>query len=430
MHTAHTLRSHIRDFIQKRLQAKLDKLRDDQLEERAKCEDSFRPENWLAEAARRVSQLQLASHILKATHPDARGTNLRVVSMSMSKPGLLGTHSVAGDAPDDVVGNAAALDVFKFLCLQHEGRSLLDLALARDPALMEALSDEPERSAEWCDAFASIAQDNSPPASHTLAKQVYFPLPDGSYHLLAPLFPTSLVHVAQRLMREDRFGEAPKAAREARRKGETFSRGFREYPDLAIRKIGGTKPQNISQLNSERYGENWLLSSLPPNWQSSNVRPPWSADSVFDSWFGRQRRVKDLTRRLRTFLENTSRNNVGIRRHRAALVEEICDEAHQYAASLRQLPPGWSADPRCRLHEVERLWLDPLRVHTDEDFAERRYRPDWPSVASHRFGNWLNTVLVSKKMVLGEDEQHQWKRDLLKELNVFREMLEEDRDDS
>lgn len=31
---------------------------------------------WLADAARRVSQIQAVTHALKATHPDARGSSL------------------------------------------------------------------------------------------------------------------------------------------------------------------------------------------------------------------------------------------------------------------------------------------------------------------------------------------------------------------
>lgn len=422
------LRSVIHDFIRSRLQGKLDKLKAEDAGKRAELEAAHQPSAWLADAARRVSQIQLASHILKPIHPDARGTNLHVAPSVPSKPGLVGTHSLGPDRATDAVGNAAALDVYKFLTLEYDGRSLLELAIAKDPSFQRALSDDAEQAAEWCASFASVTRSRSGPASHTLAKQVYFPLPDGTYHLLAPLFPTSLVHAAQLTMREDRFGDAAKAAREARSRGADFPHGFREYPNLAIRKFGGTKPQNISQLNSERHGENWLLPSLPPNWESPKVRPPLGVESVFDTTFGRQRHVRSLTQQLRKFLERVDHNNAAIRRHRALLIEEICDEAHQYAARLRQLTPGWSTDERCRLHEVERLWLDPLRAQEDDEFHKTRLWGDWPTETAHRFGNWLNSVLFSEKLLVGEDEQTEWKRQLEKELKMFRDVLEEDRD--
>jgi CRISPR-associated protein Csy1 len=421
------LKTLIHEFIQSRLQAKLDKLKPDEEAKRSELEATYQPDAWIADAARRVGQIQLATHILKPVHPDARGTSLHSVPKPTTEIGLVGTHSLEGQIENDVVGNAAALDVFKFLNLPFEGRTLLDRALGGDAAFRAALSIDQELANEWCRAFASIAESKSLATSHTLAKQVYFPLGDGDYHLLSPLFPTSLAHTAHQRMREDRFGDAAKAARDARNKSDDHPHGFREYPGLAIQKLGGTKPQNISQLNSERYGENWLLASLPPEWQSSDVRPPWNAKSVFDTSFGRQKRVRQLTQDLRIFLETVGRNNLSIRRHRAQLVEEICDEAHQFAGRLMQLPPGWSADTQCDLDESEQLWLDPLRVHHDEEFRKRRLWGDWPDEASQRFGNWLNGALSSKKLALGEDEHAQWTSDLVKELMMFKDILEEER---
>ena len=45
------------------------------------------------------------------------------------------------------------------------------------------------------------------------------------------------------------------------------------YASLAVQELGGTKPQNISQLNSERRGDNYLLASLPPVWKTVAVQP-------------------------------------------------------------------------------------------------------------------------------------------------------------
>ena len=39
---------------------------------------------WLADAARRVSQIQAVTHVLKATHPDARGSSLHVRPKQLS----------------------------------------------------------------------------------------------------------------------------------------------------------------------------------------------------------------------------------------------------------------------------------------------------------------------------------------------------------
>ncbi|MDF5867093.1 type I-F CRISPR-associated protein Csy1 [Pseudomonas aeruginosa] len=236
------------------------------------------------------------THTLKPIHPDARGSNLHSLPQAPGQPGLAGSHELGDRLVSDVVGNAAALDVFKFLSLQYQGKNLLNWLTEDSAEAVQALSDNAEQAREWRQAFIGITAVKGAPASHSLAKQLYFPLPGSGYHLLAPLFPTSLVHHVHALLREARFGDAAKAAREARSRQESWPHGFSEYPNLAIQKFGGTKPQNISQLNSERYGENCLLPSLPPHWQRQDQRAPIRHSSVFEHDFGRSPEVSRLTR--------------------------------------------------------------------------------------------------------------------------------------
>ncbi|WP_043103236.1 type I-F CRISPR-associated protein Csy1 [Pseudomonas aeruginosa] len=422
------LRQLIESFIQERLQGKLDKLKPDEDDKRQALLAGHRREAWLADAARRVGQLQLVTHTLKPIHPDARGSNLHSLPQAPGQPGLAGSHELGDKLVSDVVGNAAALDVFKFLSLEYQGKNLLNWLTESSAETLQALSDNAEQAREWRQAFIGITAVKGAPASHSLAKQLYFPLPGSGYHLLAPLFPTSLVHHVHGLLREARFGEAAKAAREASKHKQPWPHGFSEHPNLAIQKFGGTKPQNISQLNSERYGENWLLASLPPHWERQEVRAPLQQVSVFEHDFGRSPEVARLTRTLRRFLATTTHNNLAIRQHRAQLVGQICDEALHYADRLRELEPGWSASPDCRLHEAEQIWLDPLRVHTDEAFMRRRLWADWPMEVSERFANWLNRTITSKGLVMGEAEAGHWRQDLGKELKMFKEILEDERD--
>ncbi len=430
--TAAALRDLIQTFIHTRLQAKLDKLAAGD-PKRQQLLDDHRPDAWLADAARRVSQIQLATHILKPIHPDARGSNLHAPPADVELPGLVSSHCLVGHWDDDVVGNAAALDVFKFLKLEHDGRSLLQRILEHDADLLAALGDDAGQAEAWRASFSAITESRGPAASHTLAKQVYFPLPDGGYHLLAPLFPTSLVHRVQQHMREDRFGEAAKAARDARKARQPSEHGYCEYLDLAIQKFGGTKPQNISQLNTERYGENWLLASLPPQWRTLDLRPPLRWDSAFDFLYRNDKTLRARVAELQHFLRMTVHNNWQIRRKRARLLGEIADAFHQYAAELLEanrseaLAAGWSAHPDCRLDDSERHWLDPLRAHDDADFHSSHLWRDWPEQASKRFGNWLNGKLDHDALRLGQAEAEHWHDVLHDELRIFKETLDDGR---
>ena len=285
--TVSALRNLIDGFIELRLNAKLDKLKQPDDPQRQTLISEHLRSTWLADAAHRATQIKLATHTLKPIHPDARGSTIYRDQTTVSDPVLIGSHVVLEPA-NDVVGNAAALDVYKLLKLAHEDESLLARARRRDPdfhaAITADVSPEAAQAAtEWVAHFAALAEANTDPATHTLAKQLYFPLVDGSYHLLAPLFPTALIHEWHERQASDRFSDATKAARDSRRndKRPEDGKGYRDYPGLAVQKFGGTKPQNISQLNSERGGAAHLLSALPPIWRNPNLRLPWKVKSVF-----------------------------------------------------------------------------------------------------------------------------------------------------
>ena len=420
----------ITQFLAERLQPKLDKVAEDDSEQRERLRAAHEPNTWIADAARRVGQIQQVTHAIKYTHPDARGSSLYSTGNPHAADYEVGTHSLGAALTADVVGNAAALDVYKFLNLRLGARSILDLAVSDEAALAEAFSDNLVEARAWMAAFAKLPEAKKETASHMLTRQVYWPLSDGNYHLLAPLFPTSLVHGLWKTVREHRFSDAAKAAREARKAGVDHPHGFHEYPELAIQSFGGTKPQNISQLNSERYGENYLLPALPPHWQSAAIRPPYAVSSVFDRIFGNRPRVRELVRTLRAFLERVAHyNNVQIRDKRAELSAHLCDEALLYATELRDavdtgdLTAGWTQDVRCRLNRVEQLWLDPLRRHVDADFASDYQRDEWPDDICRRFGNWLNARLTTRELPMSALEAEHWRGELDKEMRLLRREL-------
>lgn len=406
------LRLLISDFLSERLNAKLEKLAEDD-PKRSELLAQFHPPAWLEDAARRVSQIQAVTHSLKPIHPDAKGSSLFREPRSLAPIQELGSHALGTVFDADVVGNAAALDVYKFLKLEHNGRSLLNLCTEADDDLGTALNSDPATARAWMAAFAGLAEPRGKFSSHTQAKQIYWPVgndphDDASYHLLAPLYPTSLVHRVYQTLQEDRFGEAAKAAREARKAGEWHERPVREYPNLAIQKLGGTKPQNISQLNSERRGDNCLLASLPPVWLSAEVKPVLNVASLFEV-FRWRKEVRALAAHLRRYLESDPARNMETRERRDELVESLLDELMQYSAEVQTLRPGWSTDARCELPAHQIAWLDPQDNDIDTGDMIDRMASD--------FANWLNGQLRNP-LPMGDAEYLHWRkqaRELFKE---------------
>ena len=406
------LRALITDFLQKRRDDKLEKLGPDD-PKRVELQQDFIPATWLDDAARRVGQIQAVTHSLKPIHPDAKGTNLYSPPQSLPTLMVVGSHCLGADFAGDVVGNAAALDVHKFLKLAHQGRSLLTLALARDTDMAAALSDDPAQANDWITAFAGLVEPRGRVTSHTLAKQLYWftgddPHDDAHYHLLAPLYASSLAHHVYQTVQDDRFSEEAKAAREARKAVNFSARPVHEYPQLAIQQLGGTKPQNISQLNSERRGNNLLLASLPPIWRTIELKPLLNTDTMFPR-YSRRPEVRQLVKTLLAFLKTDPARNLATRSHRAELVDALIDEFLQFSDELCTLPPGWSQSTECRLSHADKHWLDPDGVAQASAESGRPLPTDTDERISTGFANWLNAQLRDP-LPMGDPEFLEWRK--------------------
>ena len=407
------IRGVIEAFLSERAQPKLDKAKTE--EEREQIAARYQREVWIADAARRVSQIRAVTHSIKYMHPDARGTNVFDVG-SLTSPHLV--SSAGENLEKDVVGNAAALDVFKFLKLEVAGISLLQRIQDGDPSVSAAMADNIALAEEWTQSFAGIVEDEGRPASHTLAKQVYFPLEDGDYHLLAPLYPTSLVHRLFQVINHDRFSEEAKSAREARRSQKPGT-GYREHLNLAVQSFGGTKPQNISQLNSERGGRAYLLASLPPTWKDQGMKPPLAQRTLFGRWLLSRRDLGASINMLKKFLAGTQHNNLPIREARSRMVNYIVDQVLGLAFTVQSLPAGWSANAECRLNRAECLWLDPGRCDDDPDFAAERQLGDWKENTAAHFGRWLNQLIRSDQAPLDSAAARHWENDFADAMQTF-----------
>lgn len=424
-------RSAIVDFIEARREAKL-KGKDDDAGTASKYEYAA----WLANAARRVGQIQAVTHVLKATHPDARGSSLHVDPAQLPYRPEIGSHLLGNGYAEDVVGNAAALDVFKFLKVEVDGKRLLDWMRDGDADLQAALSGDASQAREWMQAFASLVRIDERPATHPMAKQVYWlvgeePHDDAQYHLLQPMFSSSLAHAVHEDIQDARFGKINKEARHAFRDGKASEAPYRDYRNLVARKLGGTKPQNISQLNSERGGINYLLPSLPPPaWNPARSANLLKRDSAFEEllWF---EDVRKHVKALADFLASVEKkeSSKDIRDTRDALTQPLVEQLALFGATLRaRQPPGWTRDEECRLPLCEQLWLDPERVgltvredpqhphrkEDDEAFSTAYDWGDWPDEVAGRFGQWLNQRLRDKGLLLmAEPELRHWARQVI-----------------
>lgn len=374
------------------------------LAERRELELRYATRAWLTDAANRAGQINLVTHAAKYTHGDSKSSS--IFSETSDNDGYLSTATLVKPSAD-AVGNAAALDVAKLLQTETDGDSLLACLQRGDCSPLAKLAENEEQFSRWVEGF-SRALTTKQPTSHKLAKQVYFPVEEG-YHLLSPLFSSSLAQALHTRMVALRFSEESKAAWAARKAGEWHSQPLAMFPNLAVMNFGGTKPQNISALNSSRGGRVWLVSSQAPQWEVQK-QPPYSSKNLFVRG-AFEFRTRELRRQLINLLITTGdEKTYRIRRARDGYIDQIIDEHFCLAADIQRLEwAGWTQDEKCRLKPHQQLWLDPWRAQTDEAFRAERDKDDWQEAVADDFALWLNSHLQRADMAVGQTERREWR---------------------
>lgn len=387
------------------------------VEKAAPIEQSFKPETWLTDAARRAKQISLATHAIKFTHSDAKATSILVTKTEQEQKGYLVTANL-DDKAIDAVGNAAALDVARLLKIQVGGESLVSQLQQGQAPSLSAFTDNTELLQNWIQGF-KLALVDEKLTSHTLSKQVYFPLgqnSDEEYHLLCPLFSSTLSHRLHAKVTSTRFGDS-KEVRDARKANKFDERIDASFPNTAVQTFGGSKPQNISQLNSERYGQSFLLSCAPPNFERQ-TNPPLKQKSLFNRRLSFK--VAGYLREFKRFLETLrpDQRNFKIRYKRdQGFIAPILDQLMVYAASIQALPAGWSNDSDCELKFSHTFWLD---IHNpDEAFQREREKLDWQNEVASDFASWLSRQLKSDKYLLSDSEHAYFAKLCLHQLKQF-----------
>ncbi|OBU15299.1 type I-F CRISPR-associated protein Csy1 [Photobacterium aquimaris] len=358
----------------------------------------FNVQTWLTNAAVRAKQISLATHAVKFTHGSAKGSN--ILALASNTDALYLDSSAIVTPAVDAVGNAAALDVAKLLQLDDGDATLAVYLSQGDDHVLRSLANSDEQCQLWADGLRQALEVKTP-SSHTLAKQIYFPIGDNQYHLISPLYSSALAHELFHQVQHSRFSDEMKAARDARKKNQPSDVDVLRYPDLAVTISGGSKPQNISQLNSKRYGKTYLFPCAAPNWQSQ-YQPP-----MFDSnWFDSRevgRTTYYLIKLLAEFLVKVKLldSNIRIRQHRDQLADQILDSILTLAAPHQVNAKGWSESSE--LSSAQQCWLDPQASHL--------YSGDWQAEVSRDFGLWLNNRLEKasqQQLMLGSEALQHW----------------------
>lgn len=374
-------------WLKKNLKASMSDIEIKTLE--LECETQFNLTNWLPNAASRSGQIAISTHPCTFSHPSSRkNKNGYVTSIIANNPkandGFLrsGNLEVAADA----LGNAAALDVYKFLTLVLADGETLIQHLERDSEqavnLLAAANKETYPDYQTLkQAFLAMTAKSCESITSSKIKQVYFPLtPNKSnlvnsdnvagtqYHQLSLLTASGLVFELRQRLDGLRFGDALKEARD-KRKNNQFHQDYKEVYNLTTIGYGGTKPQNISVLNNQNGGKAHLLMCLPPNIKHRDLHFPQH------DFFSQSLRYSQCRNQFQALhqLYRGDDNNMHIRAQRDDYYQNVVDHIiekmwqvrsvarEQYRAENNQLPIAqqtWLCEHAKSLRETTDDWLE------------------------------------------------------------------------
>lgn len=338
------------------------------------CTETFSLEVWLPNAARRAGQISMSTHPCTFSHPSARKNKNGYVTsviaeMQRRDDGFLRSGNAV--VQSDALGNAAALDVHKFLSLEMpDGRQLIE-HIKKDSDLAKSLLTIKSKGYETLKSeFLEMTTSSTESVTSSKIKQVYFPVED-DYHQLSVLSNSGMIYHLRKRLDELRFGEKLKELREKKKKNAFSDKGYAEIYNLTTIAYGGTKPQNISVLNSQNGGKSHLLFSMPPALNERTVHfpkhdffsesiKPWSMKSTFTA--------------LHKIYQVLDYSNVTMRDARKYYYEQLLEKIIEQMWAVRQVSSEQYYEKTSQLKGHQKTWLlleDEMKREHDDEWLEK-----------------------------------------------------------
>ncbi len=341
------------------------------------CSEQFSLENWLPNAAKRAGQMSISTHPCTFSHPSSRknknGYASSIIADSQaSNDGYLRSGNVVVEA--DALGNAAALDVYKFLTLNmQDGQTLLSHIEQDSDLAQQLLKIKAESYSTLKEGFLAMTNSDADSITSSKIKQVYFPVENG-YHQLSILSASGIVFELRKRIDTIRFSEETKIARtceknnemyigpdagardfaKCEKNNEMYIGGYKQLANLTTMGYGGTKPQNISVLNNQNGGKVHLLPSEPPKLIKRDIHFP-TVDFFSQSFSYFQ--CRDLFYALHDLIFLNHKNNRHIRSARDEYYQAIMDRIIERMWRVRSVSEAQYNPDTSQLNPTQKIWL-------------------------------------------------------------------------
>jgi CRISPR-associated protein Csy1 len=388
-------------WIKKNLKSSMEE--DEVLELHEQSAIEFSADVWLPNASKRAKQISISTHPCTFSHPSARKNKNGdvtpiIANVEKREDGFLRTGNV--EVQSDALGNAAALDVHKFLTLiMPDGKELIEHIKEETPLATSLLTIKSKDYKELRDEFLAMIRSSTESVTSSKIKQVYFPVNDG-YHQLSILTNSGMVFELRKRLNKIRFGadeeekEHLQDLRAKKRNSEFSEDGYCEIFGLTTIGYGGTKPQNISVLNNRNGGKAHLLNSMPPILERREIHFPkvdffknsisiWEFKSTFFSLH---------------YLYQRGLNNMDIRDERDGYYGEIIDAIIERMYAVRDVSTKQYYEKSSKLKHHQKVWLIKNKAYTEE----REKDEDWLDKLIKEIARWI--ISVGYQKVVGKKE--------------------------
>ncbi len=388
-------------WIKKNLKSSMEESEVLELHEKSAIE--FSREVWLPNASKRAKQISISTHPCTFSHPSSRknkngDVTSIIANVEHRRDGFLRTGNV--EVQSDALGNAAALDVHKFLTLiMPDGKQLIEHIEKETSLATSLLTIKTKDYNELRDEFLAMVTSSTELVTSSKIKQVYFPV-DDNYHQLSILTNSGMVFELRKRFNKIRFGEDEeekellKTLRNKKRNDEYSEDNYREIFGLTTIGYGGTKPQNISVLNNRNGGKAQLLNSMPPILESRDIRFPK------EDFFKNSITIWEFKN---TFfaLDNiykTDYNNINIREGRDYRYGEIIDRIIERMYAVREVSTSQYYEKNSKLKSNQKVWL----IESEAYQKERKESDEWLEKLLKEIARWV--IDVGYKKVVGKKE--------------------------
>lgn len=335
----------IDDFLTQKIQITIEQKQkkakgDFSEDEKQKIRDDYELFTWLDKVADNIEKVFLnVSHVAKLTHSSSQAISLRDNSHSDKNLHLITTQTVGSRFLDSGYSDAKVSPIAEFLSLPVANTNKqLGEFLAEDESYLAKVTDDKAKREYWTSQIKQAYQSQQI-RSHTLAKQIYIPIGNDDYHLVSPMYSSSLAHEIAVAVKASNNKENP--AKLARKQNSWSDEIYIFYPSVATLGVTKSNHQNVSSLNGQRGGLLFLFPSLPPKW-TANPNPPTHIRQILSRSYQGQ-----LFTQVKYLLDMFKQNELFINHDRKLLLKTfiedivylVCDEIMLVRKSQ---PAGWS----------------------------------------------------------------------------------------